>query len=95
MDSDRLAILLTQNTSEVNLRFGDSTYASASKSDDEFSFSKRVKNDLPYTVFISGSQLPKADSIAYSITVILIDILQFLFSQISDSYEQEVFLFRR
>ncbi|MCY7408800.1 MAG: hypothetical protein LH473_00875 [Chitinophagales bacterium] len=76
---------LSQNTSEILIRFGDSTYTMPINASEEFNFTKRVKNDVPYTVFISGNDLPKADSIGYSISVIPDRYPAISVSQVSDS----------
>ncbi len=75
----------SQNTSGVTLRLGDSIYRANSNSTDSYQFAKRVKNDLAYTVFVSGNQLPNADSIRYSITVIPDRYPAISVTQVSDS----------
>ncbi|MFI5135648.1 MAG: DUF4175 family protein, partial [Chitinophagales bacterium] len=83
----------SENTSDVTVRFGDSTSAAVTNSNDEFDFSKRVKQDLPYTVFVSGKQLPKADSIAYSITVVPDRYPAISVSQVNDSTNKKYLYF--
>ncbi len=84
---------LSQNTTELSVRFGDSSFADVNHKGDEFNFTRRAKNDLPYTVFISGSQLPKADSIAYSITVIPDRYPAITVSQLADSTNRKYLYF--
>ena len=83
----------SQNTSDVTVRFGDSTYAAATQSGDEFDFTKRVKNDAAYTVFISGNELPRADSIAYSIVVVPDRYPSISVSQVNDSTNKKYLYF--
>ena len=60
-----------QYTDNLNLRFGSDAAAASKRFDDElFSFNRRALRDETYKIFISNQQLPNADSVAYTITVI-------------------------
>ncbi len=60
-----------QYTDNLNLRFGSESEVMSKRFDDElFSFSRRALKDEPYKIFISNQQLPNADSVTYTITVI-------------------------
>lgn len=83
----------SQNTSDVSIKFGDSTYAALKNTGDVYEFARRVKNDVPYTVFVSGDQLPKADSIRYSIVVIPDRYPAISVSQVSDSTNNKYLYF--
>ncbi|NJN77775.1 MAG: hypothetical protein HC803_05125 [Saprospiraceae bacterium] len=61
-----------QNTDNVLVRFsGEKNIAEAKQTNKEsFSLKKKQRKDQTYTVYISNSELPNADSVAYSISVI-------------------------
>ncbi len=60
-----------QNTENLNLKFGGDGQTPAKRFDDElFQFNRRALKDEAYKVFISNNLLPRADSVAYTITVI-------------------------
>jgi len=83
---------LTQNTSNVSIRFKDATY-SAIASGKEFDFSKQMMQDNPYTIEVSGIQLPKADSVNYNITVIPDQFPSIEVSQMQDSVNRKYLYF--
>lgn len=60
------------HTDELDIRFsGDEDITPARRFSDElFTFEKRVMRDLSYRLFVSNKDLPKADSIGYTLTVI-------------------------
>lgn len=60
-----------QNTDDLGMKFGSDAGTPAKRFDDElFQFSRRALRDESYKVFISNKLLPKADSVAYTVTVI-------------------------
>jgi uncharacterized protein DUF4175 len=61
-----------ENTSGISLRFGSEQDLAKAKrfSDELFTFKKRALKDEAYRLFISNENLPNADSVSYSITVI-------------------------
>ncbi|TNE59389.1 MAG: DUF4175 domain-containing protein [Bacteroidetes bacterium] len=60
-----------QHTDALDLRFGGEATVASKRFDDElFSFSRRALKDESYRIYLSNTQLPKADSVGYSITVI-------------------------
>ncbi|MBK6932214.1 MAG: DUF4175 domain-containing protein [Saprospirales bacterium] len=60
-----------QHTDQLDLRFGSDGAVASKRFDDElFSFSRRAMRDEPYRIYLSNQQLPKGDSVAYTITVI-------------------------
>ncbi len=64
-------ILNAENTEDIKVGFGGGNPLSITRqSDTRFVFSKFIKNDEPYKLFISNSFLPKADSVQYQITVV-------------------------
>ncbi len=83
---------LTQNTSNVSIRFKDAVYK-ATPSGSEFDFSKRMMEDNPYTIEVSGAQLPKADSVNYTITVIPDQFPTIEVSQMQDSTNRKYLYF--
>ncbi len=82
-----------QNTSEIRIALGDSSYTARQSGKDEFRFSSKLKNDVAYTVFVSNDLLPKADSIRYSITVIPDRYPAIQVSQINDSTNKKYLYF--
>ncbi len=60
------------NTDEIDINFsGDKKGQKANRSgEDDFSFKKKAMRDQTYKLFISNKDLPKADSINYSISVV-------------------------
>jgi phosphatidylglycerophosphatase A len=83
----------SQNTSNINLHFGDSLYSSKQEENNRYSFTKRFKHDAPYTVFISSENLPNADSLHYSITVIPDRYPAISVSQVNDSTNKKYLYF--
>ena len=83
---------LTQNTSNVSMRFKDVTYT-ATPSGKEFDFSKRLMDDNAYTIQVSGVQLPKADSVNYTITVIPDQFPSIEVNQMQDSANRKYLYF--
>ncbi|MCC6459024.1 MAG: DUF4175 domain-containing protein [Saprospiraceae bacterium] len=60
-----------QYTDQLDLRFGNEAGVSSKRFDDElFTFNRRALKDEAYKIFLGNEQLPKADSVAYTITVI-------------------------
>jgi myosin heavy subunit len=60
-----------QNTDDIQIQFGDDALQPIKRFADElFTFKKQAKANSPYKLFISNQQLPNADSISYSLTVI-------------------------
>jgi hypothetical protein len=84
---------LSQHTTNLKVRFGDSSFAEVTSARDQFEFARRVKSDVPYTVFVSGAGLPDADSIAYSISVIPDRYPAINLSQLSDSTNKKYLYF--
>jgi hypothetical protein len=82
-----------QNTTDINIDFGDSLHHARPENNGEFSFSRKLKQDAPYTVFVSGENLPKADSIRYSITVIPDRYPAIQVSQVNDSADRKYLYF--
>jgi hypothetical protein len=83
----------SQNTSDINVAFADSVYTARPDGDNEFTFSRRLKKDAPYTVFVSNANLPKADSIHYSISVIPDRYPAIQVSQVNDSVNKKYLYF--
>ncbi|MEO6166303.1 MAG: DUF4175 family protein [Chitinophagales bacterium] len=83
----------SQNTSDIRLAFGDSLYKARQQGDNEFTFSQRLKQDAPYTVFVSSENLPKADSIHYSVTVVPDRYPAIQVSQVNDSANKKYLYF--
>ena len=64
-------LLNAENTEDIKVSFaGGNPLSITRQGDTRFVFSKQVKNDEPYKLFISNAFLPKADSVSYSITVV-------------------------
>lgn len=65
-------VFKAQHTDEINIWFsGNSTAASAERFGDElFSFSRKAMKDERYRLLFSNRDLPKGDSVGYSITVV-------------------------
>ncbi|MEN0004176.1 MAG: DUF4175 family protein [Bacteroidota bacterium] len=60
-----------QNTDAIAIRFAEKEEEPIKRFADElFTYKKRALSNAPYKLFISNEQLPNADSISYSITVI-------------------------
>jgi hypothetical protein len=83
----------SQNTSDIDLHFGDSLYSAQEEKNNEYSFSKRFQQDAPYTVFVSSENLPNADSMHYSITVIPDRYPAITISQVNDSTNKKYLYF--
>ncbi|MCS6929765.1 MAG: DUF4175 domain-containing protein [Saprospiraceae bacterium] len=60
-----------QYTDQISLRFGEEPVALADRQGDErFTFSRRAMRDEQYLIYLGNIDLPQADSVAYSITVL-------------------------
>lgn len=84
---------ISQNTSNISIAFGDSVFTAKDQGSNEFAFSQKLKQDAPYTVFVSNENLPKADSISYSISVIPDRYPAIQVSQVNDSTNKKYFYF--
>lgn len=78
-------VFSAEHTDDLQMRFAtDNQSVAAKRFDDElFQFNRRAMRDEPYKVFISNKNLPNADSVGYSITVIpdqvpVIDVKKFV-----------------
>jgi len=62
----------SENTDDISIRFsGKEDLVSIERFDDElFTYKKRALRDEAYKILVSNDNLPNADSVAYSITVI-------------------------
>ncbi|MGB3075076.1 MAG: DUF4175 family protein, partial [Chitinophagales bacterium] len=83
----------SQNTSDIRISLGDSLYKAQPQGEDEFTFSKRLKQDSHYTVFVSSENLPNADSIRYSVTVVPDRYPAIQVSQVNDSVDKKYLYF--
>lgn len=83
------------NTDDIAIQFaGASDLASAKRfSDDLFTYKKRVVRDEAYKLYVSNADLPKADSIAYSITVIPDQYPAIKAQKFSDSTDAKLLFF--
>ncbi len=64
-------IFNAENTDNIQIEFADQNKQEVKRfSDDLFTYERKVMRDEPYKLFISNANLPQADSIRYSITVI-------------------------
>jgi hypothetical protein len=64
-------IFNAENTNDISIRFsGEETTSIKRFADDLFSFEKRALKDQSYMLYISNENLPNADSVSYSISVI-------------------------
>lgn len=61
-----------EHTDEIQLAFSDQEKREAATrfSDDLFTFKRRVMRDLGYRMYVSNKDLPNADSISYTISVV-------------------------
>ncbi|MBA3648633.1 MAG: DUF4175 domain-containing protein [Chitinophagales bacterium] len=83
---------ISQNTSKIDIALSDSIYVTE-HTGDQFYFTKRLLKDAPYTLFISNEDLPNADSIRYSITVIPDRYPAIQVNQTEDSTERKYLYF--
>ncbi len=60
----------TQNTSRLDIRFGDTIYYLNQNNDNEFVFQKRLMNGLQYSVRSVNSYITSKDSMVYTINVV-------------------------
>jgi hypothetical protein len=86
-------IFVSQNTSGIRIAMHDSLYDTRASGDNEFSFTQRLRQDAPYTVFVSSENLPNADSIGYSITVVPDRYPAIQVSQVNDSVNKKYLYF--
>ncbi|MCS6917680.1 MAG: DUF4175 family protein [Chitinophagales bacterium] len=69
-----------QNVTQLHFLFGDSLQA-AGMQNNSFTFSRRLRSATPYRIYVSGSELPRVDSLSFAIHVIpdrypTIDVVQ-------------------
>jgi hypothetical protein len=60
------------DTEDIVFRFSDQNERTSAerRSDRQFRFTRKARNDESYTLFLSNTNIPNADSLRYSITVI-------------------------
>lgn len=59
-----------KHTDALGLKFGTQRFDAVRQGSDYFTFKRSVRVDELYRVFVSNAALPKADSVAYTITVV-------------------------
>lgn len=60
-----------ENTNDISIRFAQNPVEATKRfSDDLFSFKRKALKDESYMLYVSNENLPKADSVSYSISVI-------------------------
>lgn len=61
-----------QHTDALDIRFSDDTKPQNARrfDDDKFTFEKRAMRDATYKLFVSNAELPTADSVGYTLSVI-------------------------
>lgn len=84
-----------QNTDDVMLRFaGDASSSPAKRFADElFTFKRRAMKSEGYSLFFSNKQLPRADSINYSISVVPDLYPEIKADKFQDSTDQKLLFF--
>jgi len=58
------------NTSNIQVKIGDSLYTAKSNPGGDFVFSKTAFQNIRYTLFISNENVSQADSVSYSLNVV-------------------------
>jgi hypothetical protein len=84
-----------ENTDDIKLRFSgdEETVAAKRFSDDLFTYQRRARKDQAYKLYISNKELPNADSISYTISVVP-DLYPSISAQkFQDSTQQKLFFF--
>ncbi|NBC06221.1 MAG: DUF4175 domain-containing protein [Bacteroidetes bacterium] len=84
-----------ENTDDIQLRFSteDELVATKRFSDDLFSHQRQVFKDQAYKLFISNEELPNADSISYTISVVPDLYPNISATKFQDSTQQKLFFF--
>jgi len=85
----------TLNTKDVSMKFAsDNTVEKAEqKGTDAFSFKKRIRKNDFYKVYIANENVPKGDSVSYSLNVIKDQFPTISVEQFVDSLEKAVVFF--
>ena len=85
----------TLNTEEVSLKFASKNIIEKAeqKGDDSFSYKKRIRNNDFYKVFIANENVPKGDSVSYSLNVIKDQYPTISVEQFVDSLEKSIIFF--
>lgn len=85
----------TLNTEDVTLKFASQNEENKAeqKSNDAFAFKKRIRNNDFYKVFIANKNVPKGDSVSYSLNVIKDQFPTINVEQFVDSLEKTVLFF--
>jgi hypothetical protein len=86
-------IFNAQNTELMRLRIGSAVNEAKRFDDDLFSLNHRAMKDETYKVFISNANLPNADSVAYTITVIPDLLPQIAVESFRDSSNNQMIFF--
>ena len=88
-------IFTAQNTDDIQIAFSSASEKTATTrfSDELFTYKKQAFSSETYKVYISNSDLPNADSIAYSINVIPDLYPSIKAEQFSDSSESKLLFF--
>lgn len=85
----------TLNTEDVTLKFASKKEVvnAERKGDDEYAFSSRIRNNDFYKVFISNENVPKGDSVSYSLNVVKDQYPTISVEQFVDSTESKLLFF--
>ncbi len=84
-----------QNTDQINLKFSSQNELAEAKrfSDELFTFKKKALRNEQYMLYISNRQLPRADSISYTISVIPDQYPSISAEKFQDSLDQKLLFF--
>lgn len=84
-----------ENTDDIQLRFSTEEAPTPTKrfSDDLFTYQRKVFKDQAYKLYISNEELPNADSISYTISVVPDLYPSISATKFQDSTQQKLFFF--
>ena len=83
----------SENTNKINMSFGGSQETIKQKGPQEFNFSKRIKQDQQYKVFLYNEQIPTPDSFIYALNVIPDQYPTIQVQKFEDSLDNQVSYF--
>jgi hypothetical protein len=83
----------TSGTDDIVLKFGNEQAKAIQKSTSDFSFTKKIMDDVLYTLFLSSKVVPVRDSLVYSINVVKDQYPAISADKITDSLDNQVVYF--
>lgn len=83
----------TNSTDEISMLFDNQAVKATKKGEAEFLYSRRIVDDVLYTLFLSSDLVPARDSLKYSVNVVKDQYPSVTAEKITDSLDNQILYF--